>query len=327
MEMRTLGRTGLQVSRLGVGLAEIGNQLTLDQEAQAGQVLNTALDRGITFLDTAACYGISEELIGRTVAHRRDEFVLATKCGHVTGDYEGEPWTAQTVTDSIERSLQRMRTDSVDLVQLHSCGVDVLERGEVIEALLTAQNTGKTRFIGYSGDNEAAAWAVNSGHFDTLQTSFNLTDQRARTRLFEPARARNMGIIIKRPIANGAWGAQQSPSNYAADYFARAQKMAALGPLPDAPDDRILLALGFTFAHDAVDTAIVGTRNPQHMQSNIDMVEHQLPIADTRVTELHHRFDQLDDDWRQRTQGLTNQPPLSLECGRDASGAPAGSAR
>jgi aryl-alcohol dehydrogenase-like predicted oxidoreductase len=301
MEIRTFGNTGLQVSRLGAGLAEIGFGLTFTKEAQAAQVLNAALDGGITFLDTAACYDISEELIGRTVAHRRHEYVLATKCGHVTGGYEGEEWTAQTVKDSIDRSLIRLQTDYVDLVQLHSCGVDVLERGDVLQPLLDAKQAGKTRFIGYSGDNEAAEWAIESGLFDTLQTSFNLVDQRARTRLFPKAKAKGMGIIVKRPIANGAWGASQSPSDYADTYFARFQEMAALGPIPDAPENRFLLSLGFAFAHDDVDVFIVGTKNPQHMQANLGWVETELPIPSQAVEELYRRFDQLGAEWEQKS--------------------------
>jgi aryl-alcohol dehydrogenase-like predicted oxidoreductase len=300
MDRRVLGKTGLEVGRLGVGLAEIGFQLTFDDVARAAQVLNTALDAGVNFLDTAACYGISEELIGRTVAHRRGEFVLATKCGHVASGYEGEDWTAQTVRDSIERSLVRLRTDHLDLVQLHSCDVDVLERGEVIQVLLDAQQAGKTRFVGYSGDNESALWAVESGIFDTLQTSFNLVDQRARTHLFPKAKAQDMGIIAKRPIANGAWGAPESPSEYADAYFERAQQMAALGPIPGAPDHRILLSLGFTFAHDDVDVMIVGTQNPDHMQANLKWVETALPITAEAVEELHRRFEQLGAQWEQK---------------------------
>ena len=299
MERRPLGRTGLQVSRLGVGLAEIGFQLALADQARAAEVLNAALDGGINFLDTAACYGVSEELIGRTVAHRRQEYVLATKCGHVAGGYEGQEWTAQTIRDSIDRSLARLQTDYLDLLQLHSCGVDVLERGEVIQVLLDAREAGKTRFVGYSGDNEAARWAVESGLFDTLQTSFNLVDQRARVNLFPQAKARGMGVIAKRPIANGAWGASKSPSDYAAEYFRRALEMAALGPIPGAPENRILLALGFTFAHDQVDTIIVGTHNPRHMEANLEWVKTDLPIAAEAVEELHRRFEQLGGGWLQ----------------------------
>jgi len=299
MEMRTLGKTGLTVSRLGAGLSEIGTRLTLADEAVAARILNGALDGGINFLDTSACYGISEELIGRTVAHRRDEYILATKCGHVTGGYRGQEWTAQTVKDSIDRSLKRMKTDYLDLVQLHSCEVEVLERGEVIEALLEAREAGKTRYVGYSGDNEAALWAVESGQFDTLQTSFNLVDQHARLRLFPQAKANGMGIIVKRPIANGAWGVSKSPSAYAGQYFERAQAMQKLGPLPNAPQNRIGLALGFTLAHPQVDTAIVGTHNPDHMQANINWVQTELPIDAAAVGELHRRFEQLEQNWVQ----------------------------
>ncbi len=306
MEKRTLGRTGLAVSRLGVGLAEIG-ELELEEARRAAEVLNAALDNGINFFDTAACYGVSEELIGQTIARRRSEFVLATKAGHVVDGYTGEPWTAQTISDSIDRSLRRMRTDYLDLVQLHTCSVAILERGEVIDALQRAREAGKTRFIGYSGDNEPALWAVESGLFDTLQTSFNLVDQNARHQLFGPARAQNMGIIDKRPIANGAWGAQAAPSDYAAAYYERAKAIEALGPLPEGPTaggvpvHRIWLALGFALAHDAVDTCIVGTGDPEHMRQNIAWVETLPPVAQEIVTELHHRFDQLtrEQSWPQ----------------------------
>ena len=298
MQKRKLGKTSLTVSRLGIGLAEIGFAALSDD--RAGEILNIALDAGITFLDTAAVYNISEDLIGRTVAHRRNEYVLATKCGNVA-EREEDRWTGQTVTANIERSLKRLHTDHLDLVQLHSCSLEVLQQGEVIEALKAAQQAGKTRYIGYSGDNEAALWAVESGYFDTLQTSFNLVEQRARFKLFDLARQNGVGVIIKRPIANGAWGAETSPSDYADTYFERAQKMSAVGPLPNVPQNRILLALGFTLAHNVVDTAIVGTQNPAHLQANIAMVENDLPIPEETVTELHRRYEQMGLAWPQLT--------------------------
>ena len=301
MQTRSLGNTGLKVSRLGAGLSRIGYKLTLADVEEAGQVLNAAIDSGINFLDTSACYDVSEELVGRTVGHRREEYILATKCGHVTGDVSGQSWSVETIQHSIDRSLTRMKTDHLDLLQLHSCGVDVLESDEIIETLLDAKRAGKTRFVGYSGDNEAALWAVRSGLFDTLQTSFSVVDQHARTRLFEPAKANGMGIIIKRPIANGAWGANRSPYGYASEYYRRAQVVSEMGPIPGAPDDRILAAMGFVFAHPEVDTAIVGTRNPSHMRANIDMVEKQLPVSSEFVEEIHHRFNKVGEKWDQRT--------------------------
>lgn len=301
MQNATLGSTGLSVSRLGAGLAEIGERLNVGDVDQAAKILNAALDAGINFLDTAACYGISEELIGKTVASRRDDYILATKCGHVAGDWTGEAWTRETLEHSIDRSLERLQTDHVDLLQLHSCSVELLEEGTAIEVARAARDAGKARFIGYSGDNAAARWAVDSGIFDTLQTSFNLVDQRARsTGLLAAAKAKGMGIIVKRPIANGAWGASSAPSPYSAEYFRRSQELLGEGNIDAAPDDRILLAMGFTFAHPEVDTAIIGTRNPAHMLANLDMVASQLPIDQRAVEALHARFDAHDDDWMQQ---------------------------
>ena len=303
MEMAVLGKTGLEVSRLGAGLNEIGRQLTANDVEQAGRVLNAALDGGINFLDTAACYGVSEEMIGRTIAHRRHEYVLATKAGHVTGGYPGRPWMAQTVRDSIDRSLVRMKTDYLDLLQIHAYDMTVPPPDEVVQAVLDAKEAGKVRFVGYSQENDEAEWAVESGLFDALQTAFNLVDQRARYGLLKRARAKGMGIIIKRPIANAAWGkalVQGGPAVGDAvteKLPERARTMMALGPIPGAPEDHIELALGFVLANPEVDTAIVGTRNPVHMLANIDLVQNRLPIPNDAVDELYRRYDLVGRDW------------------------------
>lgn len=306
METKTLGKTGLEVGRLGIGLSEVGFNLELTDVDQVRDVINQALDNGVNFLDTAACYGISEELLGIVASERRDEFVLATKAGHFLPRGQGEDWTYDLVISSIDRSLERMKTDHVDLVQLHSCNVDVLERGDVVRALQDARAAGKTRYIGYSGDNENAKWAVTSGLFDTLQTSFNLVDQSARTDLFDEVEARDMGLIIKRPIGNAVWGAPADPQpythipDYTAEYFRRAGVMGIAGPLADAPDDRIRLALGFTFAHPEVDVTIVGTQRPNHMRSNLKMVSEPLSVSESTVADLHARWDKYSDGWEQR---------------------------
>ena len=296
METVALGSTGIQVTRLGIGLSEIGS--TPLEISVVDKLLNTGLDAGINFLDTAACYGNSEELVGMTVAHRRSEYTLASKCGHVTGGYGGEAWTPQLVTDSIDRSLVRLKTDYVDLMQFHSCDWDVLEQGDVVEALIKARDAGKVRFIGYSGDNEDALWAVNSGIFDTLQTSFSLVDQRARTGLLAAAEAKGMGVIIKRPIGNIVWGKASVASAYHQKYLERAQAMSALGPV-DGEEDPIKMAMGFTFAHPEVDTAIVGTTNPAHLLSNIEMLDKGVALPPGTMDTLTRRFSDLGKDWLQ----------------------------
>ncbi len=300
MERRILGKTGLEVSRLGLGLAQIGG-FPPDEADRVGVLINTALDNGINFLDTAASYRNSEELIGRAVAHRRSEYVLATKCGHWAAEV---PWTAETVREHIDRSLKRLRTDHLDLVQIHSCDVDVLEKGEVFGALMEARDAGKTRFVGYSGDNEAAGWAIASGLFDTLQTSFNVVDQRARTRLFPYASEANVGVIVKRTIANGTWGGSTETVGTTVQFskiYERVERMMSAGPIPGAPEDRILTALGFTLAHPEIDVALVGTTNPEHLVDNIRLLENELPISDEVVAELYRRFGEVGGDWVQLT--------------------------
>jgi aryl-alcohol dehydrogenase-like predicted oxidoreductase len=303
---RTLGRTGLEVSRLGIGLAAI-SQETLEDIANVERVLVAALESGINFFDTAECYHDSEEMVGRAVSARRDEFYLATKFGHNLSE-DGQDlvpaWSTVAIDASIDRSLKRLRTDHVDLLQLHTCDLDVLQKGEAIEAAQRARDAGKTRFIGYSGDNEAAMWAVESGIFDTLQVSFNVTDQRPRTGLLAAAKANDMGVIVKRPIANGAWGSAANPTanlrwgpDYGDVYWRRGQAMTALGPIEGAPDDRIAMSLGFLFAHPEVDTAIVGTRNVSHLKSNIGLVESEVTVAESVMAELYRRWDELDDGW------------------------------
>lgn len=307
MQKVQFGSTGFETSRLGVGLSEIGS-FELSDQAQATNVLNTALDNGINFLDTSACYGISEELVGNGVSQRRDDYFLATKAGHVARGYEGEAWTFQTVVDSIDRSLRLLQTDHVDVVQLHSCDIDVLEKGDAIRALQEAQQAGKTSFIGYSGDNESAHWAVDSGLFATLQTSYNLVEQRARTTgLLEKAIAKGMGTIIKRPIAGGVWGksrpdaADQTASNYNTPYLDRAKSVRTLGPIENEPDDAILTSLGYTLSDPNANVSIVGTTNPSHMATNVRQIDNDLPIPDSVIAELNRRFEQLDKDWAQRT--------------------------
>ena len=299
MEMVDLGRTGLRVSRLGHGGAEFHRHEQLNTPEFVGSVLDTLLDEGINFLDTAACYHRNETMIGKTVSRRRDEFFLATKCGHLDDFTEGEDWTPETIAASVDRSLRRMRTDYVDLLQLHSCDVDVLERGDAIEALQRAREQGKTRFIGYSGDNENAAWAVESGVFDTLQISYGITDQRPRSKgILAAAEARGMGIIAKRPVSNNVWRREETTLAYAREYARRARLLEAMGDVPGEPDDPFLTAYGFVLAQPEIDTIIVGTHNADHVRDNVRaFTDGRLPIPEETVRELQRRFDHLDDGW------------------------------
>ena len=295
METRKLGNTDLEVTRLAFGGARIGFEDVTDKAVES--LLNGLLDAGVLLVDTAACYDDSEELIGKFVSHRRDEYVLASKCGHVAGDATGEPWTANIISESIDRSLRLLKTDRIDLMQLHSCSSEILDKGEALEAVTRARDAGKVRYIGYSGDGENALHAIGMGVFATLQTSFNLVDQKARLEVLPAAVKAGMGIIAKRPIANGAFGKAASPYGYADTYFDRSQAMM----LPaGAPKDGIEIALRFTLSHDAIDTAIAGTTKLANAQANIQILSAG-PLPASVIESLHVQFDELGTDWNPQT--------------------------
>src|ERR1700736_458646 len=175
MEKRRLGKTDMEVSVLGFGGSEIGYERA--QIETVTELLNSGLNAGLNVIDTAECYYNSEELIGEAVSHRRKEFYLFTKCGHPHGFGERADWSKSSILESIERSLRRVKTDKIDIVQLHSCSETELRKGEAIEALQTARDRGYIRYLGYSGDSHAARFAVETGAFDTLQSSISIARQ------------------------------------------------------------------------------------------------------------------------------------------------------
>lgn len=285
MEKRTFGNTGLEVSVLGFGGAEIGFEGSSNAEVE--RLLHAALDAGLNVIDTAECYADSEEKIGRAVAGRRNDFHLFTKCGHSSG-LEGEDWNPKMLAASIDRSLQRLQTDRVDLVQLHSCDLEKLRQGDVIDVLRRAKEAGKTRFIGYSGDNEASAYAVQSGAFDTLQTSLNVADQAALDTV-EAAVGRSMGVIAKRPIANAAWVKEPAPDAYGRAYWERLQKL-------EYPNIDASLALRWTLAQP-VHVAIVGTKNPDRWAQNAALLE-EGPLPTEALAAISARWREIaTPDW------------------------------
>ncbi len=265
MERRTLGGTGMEVSVLGFGGSEIGYQGASLRVVD--RLLGEALDAGLDVIDTAECYFESERLIGRAVAHRRSEFRLFTKCGHDQG--LGLPeWTPRLIEASVERSLRLLRTDRVDLLQLHSCGEKVLRKGDVVEAVERLRSAGKTRFVGYSGDGEDALAAVRTGRFDTLQISVSVADQEAIDLVLPEAIARGLGVIAKRPLANAAWRTGKRPADaYHHAYWDRLVKLDY--PILKEPLAASLgAALRFTLAVPGVSTAIVGTKTPGRFAEN-----------------------------------------------------------
>jgi aryl-alcohol dehydrogenase-like predicted oxidoreductase len=270
METRQFGKTDMRVSVLGFGGAEIGfEEASVDD---VSTLLTSAIDAGLNVIDTAECYMNSEEMIGQTVSDRRKRYFLFTKCGHPETPGVGD-WRKKSLLDSIVRSLLRLKTDRVDLIHLHTCSEEDLRKGEVIAALQEAREKGYTRYIGYSGDSSAARYAIESGVFDSLQTSVNIADQESLDLTLPLALKRNMAVIAKRPIANAAWRYPQKPTNsYHVTYWERLQKLNYDFTKGDA-GQAASIALRFTLSVPGVHTAIVGTKNPRRWQENAKLLE------------------------------------------------------
>ncbi len=285
MQLRDFGKTGMKVSPLGFGGAEIG-YFKADQST-VSRMLDEALDAGLNVIDTAECYFNSEELIGNAVSRRRKDYFLFTKCGHPDGP-GSEDWSAESILASVERSLKLLKTDHLDLVQLHSCSLDELKSGEAIGALEQAKYKGLTRFIGYSGDGPAARYAVECGAFDALQTSASIADQESIELLAPLALEKGLGVIAKRPLANAIWLSPTKPENpYYQTYWERFQNLA-YDFLALEPAQAIRTALRFTLSVPGVSTAIVGTTKPGRWRENSAMLASgPLPTAEFEKIRQH----------------------------------------
>jgi len=291
MEMRPLGATGLRVSALGYGALEIGRDWAADvdprpqhlSEQEAGRVLNGILDRGINFIDTAPAYWYSEEYIGNTISHRRSEYILATKVGeHCDRSGSFYDYTAKATAGFIDRSLQRLKTDYVDLIQIHSASVECLEQGDTWQALDAARKAGKARFIGMTGSVDAAIRAVEIGGYDTVQVPYNLLSPEAGNVLLPLCVEKRVGVIIMRGLAGGKLSAKYQNLK---DQSLKAQiaflESAAAELYPDSTSSLTRAALRFLMDSRVVSTAIIGTRRLEAVDSNLQDLASPISMSES----------------------------------------------
>lgn len=270
---RTLGRTAMEVTALSFGAMELrgeprGRPITKEQ---ADTILNAVLDAGINYIDTSIDYGISEALIGESIAHRRSEYFLASKCGCVPnatpaprGQRNAHVFTKDNIIAGVEQSLRRMKTDYLDLVQFHATpSKQVLEENDAVETVRQLQRAGKVRFIGMSGTIPNLADHIAMGVFDAFQIPYSALEPEHEDLITEAAQS-GAGTVIRGGVARGA----VSEDHQQAERQDKWQR-AHLNELLDEGESPTEFLLRLTLSHPGLHTTIVGTLNPDHLQQNL----------------------------------------------------------
>ena len=276
MVRKTLGRTGLNVTQLGFGAAfrpgPDGDGAVTDELAE--KILNAMLDEGINFIDTAPDYGLSEERIGRYVSSRRNEYFLATKGGCDPVDKGGQGdhiWTRDRLLKNIAGSLKRLKTDHVDVLQLHNPSGEDVPVEELIGTLREIQSQGMTRFIGASHTLPLLDEYVATGAFDTFQIPYSCLEPQHHDAISRASEA-GAGIIVRGGIGYGGPEAEV-PERVRVDLWEQAGLQEPCGEMKPAE-----FILRYTITHPHCHTTIVGTRSIEHLRDNVAaMVKGPLP--------------------------------------------------
>jgi aryl-alcohol dehydrogenase-like predicted oxidoreductase len=310
IETRPLGRTGVKVTTLGYGAMELRGEPrgpAIDDQ-EAGRLLNAALDGGINLIDTSIDYGRSEELVGRYLAHRRDEYFLASKCGCPLTDPPPSAtppfphdYRPDNVRAGTEQSLRRLGTDRLDLLQVHmSPSRAQMEADGTIETLMSLRDEGKIRFVGMSGTLPHLPDHIAMGVFDVFQIPYSAV-QREHELLISAAAAAGAGTLVRGGAARGApaWDKawRQGPIGLPDGEAQRRWEASGADDLLGEMS-RLELVLRFTLSHPGLSSTIVGTSNIDHLQSNIAVAE-KGPLPEDLYEEARRRLEPAAQPQRQ----------------------------
>lgn len=318
MRFRSLGTTGLQVSELGLGCSALGASVFHSDETESVRVLEAAFDSDINFFDTAGsyAYGRSEALLGQVFSQRRDKVIIATKTGFLPSSLarfgrvlvpvlgsarrlitpykrtlkglskKRQDFSSRHVITSLEQSLRRLRSEYVDLFQLHNPPEAVLERDDVFETLEKLRQQGKIRHYGISAATTAEALtSLGRTGVSVVQVEFNLLQRDAAAKLFGEAKLRNIGLLTRVPFARGVltdYGQVRTGSHTISKEGLENVKSRvrvvqnALGSRQFLPE----AALRFVLGHAQVSSVLAGTTSERHLRENIRALDEPLLSAE-----------------------------------------------
>lgn len=317
MTKRRLGKTGFNVSEVSLGTWQVGGKWgsTFDN-ANAEKIINTAVDRGINFIDTADVYseGQSEKAVGRVVKSRSERIYVATKCGRQITPHVSKGYTPEALRSYVEDSLKRIGLDRLDLVQLHCPPTEVYHRPEIFGLFEDLKQEGKIAHLGVSV--EKIEEAVKASEYDTVATVqiiFNMFRQRPAEEFFPLARERNLGIIVRVPLASGLLSGKFSADtrfdardhrNFNRDgsafdkgetfsgvpYETGLQAVEELKELFSGSTALAAVALRWILMFPEVSTVIPGASRPEQVQANIGAADLS-PIPETQMEGVRKVYD------------------------------------
>jgi aryl-alcohol dehydrogenase-like predicted oxidoreductase len=296
MNYRTLGKTGFKVSEISLGTWQVGGKWgsSFDQ-TNAGHILNTAVDNGINFIDTADVYsdGDSEKAVGSFIRSRKERIVVATKCGRRLNPHNSDAYQPDILRKFVEDSLRNMGLETLDLIQLHCPPTEVYYRPEIFELFDKLKTEGKILNLGVSVEKvEEALKAIEYSNVTTVQIIFNIFRQRPSELFFKEAKKKNVGIIVRVPLASGLLSGTYKPSTSFAegdhrtfnrkgeafdkgetfsgiDYETGLNAVEELKKLFPQYNNLSPIALKWILMFDEVSCIIPGASNPEQVVSNI----------------------------------------------------------
>ena len=295
MKQRVLGKTGFAVSEIGLGTWQVGG--TWGQPCDdrlADRVLDEAVDAGITFVDTADVYsdGLSERAVGRALKRHPGRFRVATKCGRQISPHVSSGYTTAVLRRYVEDSLDRLGVEALDLIQLHCPPTEVYYRPEIFELFDRLKDEGKVLNLGVSVEKvEEGLKAIEYPSVASVQVIFNLFRYRPSELLFERAKQKNVGIIVRVPLASGLLTGKFrkdsvfGPEDHRAfnrdgaafdkgetfsgvDYEAGLQAVERLKAVFPTGQELSAWALRWILMFDAVSTVIPGASRPEQIRAN-----------------------------------------------------------
>lgn len=310
MQKRTLGKTGFEISPVSLGTWQVGGKWgSAFDEKNAAEILNTAVDQGVNFIDTADVYsdGESEKAVGRFLKTRSERIYVATKCGRQIQPHVNEGYTVPVLRKYVEDSLRRLQADTLDLIQLHCPPTAVYYRPEIFALFDKLKQDGKILHLGVSVEKvEEALKAIEYDNVTTVQIIFNLFRQRPVELFFEQARKKNTGVIVRVPLASGLLtghytsntpfetgdhrnfnregaGFDKGETFSGVSYETGLQAVEALKQILPAGMSLSVAALRWILQFEAVSTVIPGASKPEQVTANLAALK--APALDAALIE------------------------------------------